>query len=189
MAYATLAQLREYINVTSTSEDTLLQNLVTRAGQMVDTYTGASFEATTATRYYNASEDVDGNTLLLDDDLLTVTTLTNGDSSTIASTDYVLLPPNKSPKYAIRLLGSKGIAWIWASDPENAISVAGAWGHSMVAPYDIVMATLRIAAWMYRQRDAQVYDTVSVPDRGEIVIPQGLPRDAERILRAYRRWM
>ncbi len=189
MAYATLAQLRAEINITATTDDTLLSDKLTRAQGIINAATGRVFEAATATRYYDAVANVDGLTLNLDDDLLSISTLTNGNASVIVAANYTLLPTNTSPKYAIRLRASKGIAWEYLTDPENAISVAGTWGFSATAPADIVQATIRTAAWLYKQRDSQVFDTISVPGTGEIIVPPGLPRDVQRICGAYRRWM
>ncbi len=47
----------------------------------------------------------------MDDDLLTITTLTNGDTTVITSTYYDLLPKNDSPKYAIQLKESSPYYW------------------------------------------------------------------------------
>lgn len=124
-----------------------------------------------------------GDTLLVDEDLLTVTTLTNGDGTEISSADYVLVPRNVTPKIGIQLLSSAS----WEQDVDSWISVEGTWGYSAVAPSDIVHATLRLAGYMYRQRDATTYDTVAFPDAGMMTVPQGIPRDVAVLLEPYRK--
>jgi hypothetical protein len=65
--------------------------------------------------------------------------------------------------------------------------VAGDWGYSTTAPADIVQATLRLAAFFYRQKDAQVFDTVASPELGVITVPKGIPVDIRLLLDPYRK--
>src|SRR5574340_1235085 len=103
MAYTTLADVKAYLGISVTTDDTLLTALIPRAQTAIETYTGRKFEATTATHYFH-NEDVTGQYLYLHyDDLLTVTTLTNGNGTVIDAANYRLEPRNTSPKYAIRL--------------------------------------------------------------------------------------
>ena len=81
MAYATLAQVKDYLDIGADTDDVLLQNLIDRAEIAIETYTRRVFEAETQTRYYERCDlDDSGFVLLVDRDLLTITTLTNGDS-------------------------------------------------------------------------------------------------------------
>ncbi len=191
MAYATLSQLRSVLTFEAgnTADDVLLTALLGRAQAVVEQRTGRWFEAISATRYYTPGRDTVGRTLYLDADLLTVTTLTNGDGTEIATASYVLQPANVTPKRQITLKFSSGYFWTYSDDPEGAISVAGTWGYSATAPEDIVQATLRLAAYLYRQKDAQVFDVTAQPEQGVITIPQGIPRDVRLILDAYREWL
>jgi hypothetical protein len=82
-----------------------------------------------ATYYFDAIQNVRDYTLFVNPfDLLAITTLTNGDTNTIASTNYVFEPRNNTPRYAITLKTSSGKSWQYNSDPENAISILGIWG-------------------------------------------------------------
>jgi len=62
---------------------------------------------------------------------LAVTTVTNGDTNTIASTEYALYPANSYPKRQLRLKASSNTTFEKDSDGdfEQVISVAGAWGY------------------------------------------------------------
>jgi len=98
----------------------------------------------------------------------------------------VLRPSSGPPYRQIVLKASSGLIWTYVDDPEDAISITGSWGYSASAPPDIVQATLRLAAYMYRQKDAQVYDVSAEPSAGVITVPQGIPRDVRLTLDSYR---
>lgn len=129
--YATLTDLRRYVNIgdiESTSDDVLLVGLARNASRMIDDACMRRFYPLAETKYYDRSG---ARRLWLYDDLLAVTTLTNGDGTTIASTAYVLDPYNYTPKFQLRLLRSQGIVWQVSStgDDERAISLAATWGY------------------------------------------------------------
>lgn len=63
--------------------------------------------------------------LLLDDDLLELVALTNGDGSAIPTANALLLPPD-GPASVLRLVG--GSAFAWTETPVNAITVTAIWG-------------------------------------------------------------
>ena len=108
-------------------DDQVIEDVIVRASRRLDDLTGRRFYPRIETRYYNTPKyDV----LSLDDDLLDVITLTNGDGSTIASSDYVLQPINEYPKYEIKL---RDIATIYftltnASSRDKAIILLAYWG-------------------------------------------------------------
>lgn len=195
MSYARLNALKSYLGIDydSTTDDVLLASLLERASKAIDTFTQRTFEAETDTRYFER-EDLDdaGFILLVDRDLLTVTTLTNGDdaATVIPDTEYWLTSSsgrrNLGPPYAgIRLKIDSTYSWEFATD--YWVSVLGTWGYSTEPPDDIVHATIRLAAYYYAQKDAQVFDTTAVPEAGVITVPQGIPRDVKLILEPYRR--
>jgi len=189
MAYIEVRDLRDYLGISGTSDDSLLVQLITSAQTAIDTFCNRTFESTAdTTRKFNAHTDTDGLTLYFDDDLISITTLTNGDGDTIASSDYYLLPTNESPKYAVKLKGSSGISWECDDngDCEEAISVAGRWGFSTSPPEDIRQAAIRLASFYYRQKDAQLTDITAI-EAGVVIQPEGMPRDVKVLLRPYMR--
>ncbi len=191
MGYATLSEIKDYLGISSSADDGLLGDMLERAQGIIEAATGRVFEAASnTTRSFDALADVVGGVLYLDEDLAAVTTITNGDegATTISSNQYVTEPRNQTPYYAIRLLDSSNLSWQFTDDPEDAISISGKWAYSESAPADIVQATLRLAAFLYRQKEsnADVDRTMQLAD-GSIVLPSGLPRDVLAIIYRYKR--
>lgn len=193
MAYASLNELKIYRGMTAanTADDDLLTDLISAAQSQVESYCGRVFEAAAiaSTRYYDAIEDVsdDKLTLYLGTDCASITAVTNGDDTSLASTDYVTQPRNGAPYHAIKLKSGGAYAWTYDDSPENAIEVKGKWAYSETAPAAIRHATIRLAAYMYAQKDASTFDITALPDAGVIQIPQGMPADVKQILEPYRR--
>lgn len=187
--YCTLAQVRKYTDFKSasnTDDDALIEQLITAASKRIDTYTGRTFTEATETRKFDAVRDTEGQRLWMDDDLLAVTSITNGDGTAIVASDYVLEPANEAPKYAIKLLASSSESWTFNTDPEQAITVVGEWGYmaGTLAPADIQHSAIRLTAWYYQQREAP-FETVALPELGAVVIPQAIPSDIVAILNNY----
>lgn len=191
MAYCTLAQIKDYLDIGADTDDVLLAALINRAEAAIEAHTGRVFEAATTTRYYERDALDDGGFLLhLDYDLLTVTTLTNGDSAgtAIPATEFWLTDAKgkrqpSGPYHAIRLKIDS--TYSWEFDTDYWVSVLGTWGYSATAPNDIVHATLRLVGYYYSQKDASIYDVTAVPEAGVIQVPQGMPRDVKVILGPY----
>jgi hypothetical protein len=182
MSYASETDLKGYLGISGTSEDTLLAALLARAQKVIEDYTGRTFEASDGTRYYDASY-VEGDTLLLDADLISLTSLTNGDGTEIPSEGCWLLPRNSPPYYAIRLKSS----YSWTFDTDGEIIVTGSWGYSTTPPATITHATIRLVAYYYRQKDTGVFDVTVFPEAGVLQVPKGLPEDVRILLEPYRR--
>lgn len=191
MAYASLADIKIYRGINtatsgslaSTKDDVILAACLTRAQAQIDAYCDRTFEAAaTATRSFDAVRDVsdDGRTLYLDADLCSITTITNG--TAVAVTKYVTVPTNVTPYREIRLKASAGESFTYSDDPEGAITVRGKWAYSTKAPADIVQATIRLAAYMYAQKDVSTFDVTAFPGEGMMTVPQGLPKDVREIL-------
>jgi len=190
MAYTTAANVRAYMSSSVNADDTLLTSLIARATAWIEQYVGFSFEVSADTdRALDASADVDGMTLYFGTWCASITTVTNGDTTVIASTKYVTEPRNDGPFYAITLKSSSGYVWEndSAGDSEDAITVEGRWGWSTAVPSDIEHATIRMVAWMYHQRNNQTEQ----PDRtvimeGAIISPATMPKDILSIFDMYR---
>lgn len=184
--YTTVAAVKTYLGISGAGDDTLLATLVAAARSQIEAKTGRVFEATAdTTRYLDAVADVDGPYLLLRGDLCAITSVTNGDGTTVTSGEYFTVPLNATPYYALKLRGTSGNAWTYTTDPENAITVVGRWAYSLTPPADIVQAATRLAAYLYCQKDAQVFDVTAQPDMGIITVPQGIPRDVQMLLAPY----
>lgn len=191
MGYVTLAQFKSYRGITSSKEDALIGDIIDRATGQIERYCDRLFLAptTAATHYLDAVRDVsdDRRTLYLDDDLATVVTIVNGDDETVATTHYVTEPRHATPYRSIRLTQLADSLWTYDDAPEDAIEVNGRWGYATAVPADVQHATIRLATYLYAQKDVSVFDVTMQMGMGVVTVPQGMPRDVREILEPYRR--
>lgn len=196
MAYVSAANLKVYLGITEATDDTLLGTLLGAAQAMIDTYCGQTFEANadTTRRFYANSVDygghVDGRDLVLDAPLCAITSVTNGDGVVVSASDYITEPRNATPYYALRLKNSSNLLWTYDDDVEtDTIAVVGEWAYSTSAPADVVHATTRLAAYLYRQKENQSGDLDRAVNLGGGVtlMPATLPSDIKTILAPYKR--
>ncbi|MBN1679578.1 MAG: phage gp6-like head-tail connector protein [Anaerolineae bacterium] len=282
--YATLAGIRRYVGLSAaqTSDDDLLMQLVQAASRLIEGCTGRRFYPLRQARSYTCpgasgpdTSGPDTGFLVLDGDLLSLHTLTNGDGSTISTEALHLLPSGTVVKSGIALDRTQAV-FTHTGDPVEAITVDATWGfhpdwpdvwaasgdsvqddplsdsatsitvsdadgadasgvtprfaagqliriedeyvHVLAVdtdtntltvargangttatshaastsmfvyqpPADIQQACWRVAAWLYRQKDAG-FVRVTGSMRGQVVIPPALPADIQQILEPYRR--
>ena len=193
MAYCTNTLVKTYLAISGSGDDALLTSLIARAQAAIDRHCGRTFEAAAdTTRKFTVGDDTDQEMLYLDEDLCAITTVTtdaDGDADVLTvNTDYVTVPRNTTPYYALKILGDSSYSWTYTTNPENGITVLGRWAWSTAPPDDIVHACVRLAAYYYQQKDAQVFDTIAVPDAGVITIPAGIPADVKLILMPFRKY-
>lgn len=142
MNYITLATLKPTIGIkVSSTDDTLLETFLQWATAQIENYKGRHYDPRVETRYFDLPSS--GSSLFgvfeprlqsisaqkplrLDEDLLAVINVVNGDGVDI--TDYVLEPANVWPKTRIRLVN--GETWQTPSNGqvEQVIAVTGIWG-------------------------------------------------------------
>lgn len=195
MTYATLADVKLYLDLaTNTNDDASLLLFIDKAQGIIDSYCNRTFEADAdTTRYFDAVHDVDypqSLILFLDHDLASVTSITNGDGTAVTANQYVMNPRNRTPYYAIELLPSSGIAWTYTTDWQNAIAITGRWAYATSAPQAIIQTCVRLAVWLYRQKDTSADSNAERPimtASGTVIMPSSLPRDIRDILEPYRR--
>lgn len=183
MAYATIADMREYLGLVETDHDGLLARLVDAAQKHIETETGRVFEVASDTTRYLDSDAIDGRDLWLGADLCAITTVTNGDSVVIAGTNYTTRPRNLTPYYLLKL--DVGSSYLW-DGTTGEIAIVGKWGYSLVAPDPIVQATIRLAGWMYRQRDNAGEGDRPIVTGNATILPNRLPADIEALIAPYR---
>jgi hypothetical protein len=129
--YASLPDFKAYgiaNDVIDEADDAIIEKLITSASRYIDNKTGRKFYPRVETRYYDAVRDP---ILRLDEDLLEVIGLTNGEGTAIAAASYNLLPLNEYPKYAVHLIPSSNIYWMLDSNSnyEGVIDLEGFWGY------------------------------------------------------------
>ena len=186
--YTTLAKVTALLDITTTDtgDDGVIEDMITQASRIIDRITGRTFYARTETRYFDVPPD---RMLELDDDLISITTLTNGDSTVLTTaSDYYLLPSNDSPKWAVVLKESSSNRWTWDSsnNRERAITIAGTWGFTTDTPPDIEAACLEIVVHAYRRRFGDnMTGIATVTAAGVVITPDSIPSKALLILRPY----
>ena len=189
-AYVTYVDVRKYLNISGSDDDALLIELIAGAQAAIDRYTKRTFSSTAnATRRFTVGRDTDGRKLYLDGDLASINAVvTDADSTaptTVTTSEYFTHPRNVAPYHALELRSNADVSWTYTSEPEMGITVSGKWAFSTAPPEDIQRATVRLAAYYYRQRGAQVFDVTASPTTGQITIPQGMPKDVEKLLKPF----
>lgn len=189
--YATLAELKARLNITDTSEDTILEAVIEAASRSIDSETGRVFYAASETRYYTAED----YTVLFVDDLLEVTSLKsdiNADrvyETEWTTTDYDLEPYNarsatgeKVPYTRVRLA-----PYSTRSFPtvRKGVEIVGSWGYCATGshPKAINEACLLMAARLFKRKDAP-FGVLANPEFGAINLPR-LDPDVRLLIRPY----
>lgn len=199
MAYTTTSALKAYLGITSSADDSLLSNAIDRAQAMIDTFCHRHFEPESAhgpaashTHYFTPLSERDGGDLLddytlnLTHDLAELTSITNGDGTAIPTNQVVLLPMNTIPANFIRIKSSSGYQWTYTNSPEASVAIAGKWSYSLDVPADIVAATLRLSAYLYRQREGTPdSDRAVLSADGVVLAAPRIPSDITAMLTPY----
>ena len=183
--YCSVANLKAYLGQDAATDEALLADAIDAAEAYIDKATRRRFRVPAVSwRRFDAVRDVDGDVLYLDYDLVKDSQIINGDGSIVAVANRQLLTPNSPPYWGIRILTG---SWRYSTHSEDAIRVRGYWGYSLKAPQDIVQATRRLAAYLYKQKDSQVFDVASFYEGGILTLPQGIPAGVALTLDHYRR--
>lgn len=182
-AYVTVGELATYLGLDSSRDDLLLAQLIDSACAKIDSETGTTFAADTdATRYFDY-DAVQGSLLFVDGNLCAITSVTNGDGATVAGSQYTTQPRNKAPWYALELKRTASVNWDGIS---GEIAIVGKWGYSQTPPEEIIHATLRLAAWYYRQRDNMGEMDRTIATGGGFVLPARIPNDVKDTLKPFK---
>lgn len=190
--YTTLQNIKDLLNPqgisTSATDDSVIERMVEQASRAIDNFcNGRRFYAATETRYFDTP---DGRSLFVDEDLISITTLTNGDATTISSGNYKLYPLNETAKNEIRLTESTTVAWEYDSNDneEGVISVAGSWGYASTAPHDIRGVCEQITINAYKARYGQSNSgSATITAGGVIITTDDIPRSVYAVLARYRK--
>jgi hypothetical protein len=183
MAYTTIEELSEYLGITSSEHGALLNDAIQAAQAWIDNYTGRTFAPSADTIRYFDDDCYDGDTLYLDADLCSITTVTNGDAVLIANTEYTTMPRNVTPWYALKFKDTSTYAWDGFT---GEIAITGKWGYSTTVPAPVKQATLILAAYLYRRKDNLLDGDRTIIASGGTILPQTMPEDAAKLLDGYR---
>ena len=132
--YATLTDYKNNKDIQSSNvdDDSVIEQLIEGASRFIDEKTAKTFYPRIQTRYQSVPEYglEDADELWLDDSLLEVITITNGNGVVVSANDYYSKPRNDYPKYAICLKDSATIGWVSdaAGNDDYVIAVNALWG-------------------------------------------------------------
>ena len=187
--YCTLADYKAYAEIDSTdaTDDGVIEKIIEMVSRYIDDKTGRTFYARTETHYFDYPKS---RTLKLDDDLLSVTTLTNGDGNTIDATEYHLEPYNETPYHSLKLTDITTTYWQGSSGGsyQRVIQLAGSWGYSSTTPDDIEIITKEITKSVYNRRKGKnVGGTATITGAGVVISPADISNQARDIINHYRR--
>lgn len=185
--YVTLADLKTYLNISGATEDARLETAIESASRAIDAYTRRVFYATSAVKYFQSEPDF-GHTVIIDDDLLTVTEIATDDQNTRvytawAGSDYELEPVNSGPPYNMIRVAPLAVKTfpIWP----RGVRITGTWGFAATAPQAVGDACLILGARYYKRKDAP-FGVVGTPELGLMRVTSK-DHDVAALLMPYRR--
>ncbi len=186
--YCTLLDIRQdgRLNIVGDAYDAAIAALIRACSRWIDAYCRVpenGFAATTVATHYFGFDQVDGNSLLFDEPLVSITALTNGDGAVLAGDTYRLLPRNTMPKWGVEL--KSGYGWQWSVDGE--IAVTGVWGTSATVPEPVAEACRMMVAWMFKRYQAGLQDVTASPEIGQAIYAEAVPKQVKALLAPYKR--
>ena len=126
---ATLHQLRQRLGLgeSDTGDDARLLMALQAASAQIEAAAGRRFSPRVATIEHDIHPR-HTTELLLEDDLLQLDSITNGDGSSIDTLDVITVPESvmDGPISVLRLIGGQG--FVWEDTPLRAVQVTGLWG-------------------------------------------------------------
>ncbi len=130
-AYASIADIKTALGVTSTTDDVVMRKIVEAASRMIDIYTNRFFYVQSATKTFDGV----GSRLWVDD-LLSINasglkTDEHGDldyHTTLATTDYIVYPLNTFPKTRIEISDQSNYS-SFAGGIKSGVQIAGKFGY------------------------------------------------------------
>lgn len=131
--YKTFAVARGQTITTDATDDVVIDGLLEDASRFMDDETGRFFYPRVETRYYDVPFAGASRARRFDfkADLLEVISFLNGDATSIASTQYNLIPRNETPKFSLELKQMSTLIWELDSsgNSEYALSMSAFWGY------------------------------------------------------------
>ena len=197
--YATLTEIKNYMSISDTTDNDLLENLVESASRSIDRIANRRFylDATASARLYRAYSNI----FVYVDDIGTTSSLVvavdeNGNgtySKTLTlNTDYILDPltsPSLNRPYTQLTMVSNTETWpifpgLTSNGLRPGVQVTARWGWPSV-PDDLNMACLILTADLYKRKDAPG-GILGLGDLG-VVRMSPIGRDVTAMVRAYKK--
>jgi hypothetical protein len=191
--YITLANLKTYLKIDDSVEDTLLESIIESASRSIDKIANRRFylDGSASVRTYRPNNVVMSNV----DDFGSTTGLVvktdPDDTGTYQTTltlnsDFIVEPTNAAAKgrpwTTITIVGSTGFSL--PTDLRPQLEVTARWGWPTV-PDDIEQATYILSADLYKRKDS-IGGVLGLSELGAIRMSP-LGRDIAAMVRAYKR--
>ena len=191
--YITLANLKNYLKIDDSVEDTLLEQIIESASRSIDRIANRRFylDSTATARTYRPI----GNLRVITDDIGSITGLilktdpnSTGTYQTTMTlnTDYIVEPTNAlakgRPVNYLTIVGSTALSLPVNYWPQ--VQVTAKWGWPEV-PDDIEQATYILSADLYKRKDS-IGGVLGLSELGAIRMSP-LGRDIAAMVRAYKR--
>lgn len=191
--YITLANLKNYLKIDDSAEDTLLEQIIESASRSIDKIANRRFylDSTATARTYRPI----GNLRVITDDIGSTTGLilktdpnSTGTYQTTMTlnTDYIVEPTNAlakgRPVNYLTIVGSTALSLPVNYWPQ--VQVTAKWGWPEV-PDDIEQATYILSADLYKRKDS-IGGVLGLSELGAIRMSP-LGRDIAAMVRAYKR--
>jgi hypothetical protein len=193
--YATLSEFTtRYIpdaaSGTVTAQTTQIEQIIQAISRKIDEETSSQFYATSAgvVRYFNAEYPCK----LFIDDVKTITAVAvDADNdgvyeTTVASTDYLLMPANHLPYQWIELAPWSASLGRWPTYPKS-IKITGTWGNDQTWATDIVREACLIQAFRLYKRAGAPFGVMGGGEFGTATALPGLDPDVIELLRPVSR--
>ena len=190
-ALCSVNDVKLYLSIPSddTTDDTLLGSMVDAVNEFIEAETDRIFAdpGSDTTKYFDKSSIDQSGLLWLGDDLLSLTSITNGNGDSIATNKVQLWPLNSTPTYVIKLLASSELYWQFDYN-DSVIGITGRWAYSSTVPKQVKQAAIRLAAWVYKQKDNfQETDRPIMTADGMVIMPNKFPKDIDTWLKSMKR--
>lgn len=178
MTYPTVAELKTWLGIAGSSEDTQVTIIINGAIATCEQLTNRVWVAATATKVFPVEYpyvDKTYKTLTFFEDLCTITTVTNGDGVVVAATEYDAMPL-LAPYYQLKLRRESGKSFT-RSSAGAGVSIAGTWGATTACPNDLKELILELATHRYRMRqNTNAGQVVTTSKSGIIAQPADVPQ-------------
>lgn len=129
--YATLADVKDQLSIIATTYDVAIMRMLEAASRRIDGVAETHFYVDSAARYFDTNNNY---SVALIDDCLSLSALamdSEGDDTfdgeTWMSTDYILAPDNRFPKWKLQL--TKAGNYSFPKDARRYIKATGLWGY------------------------------------------------------------
>jgi hypothetical protein len=178
-----LADVKGWLNLAVTSDDVLLNRLITRVSEFIRSYTQLNFDVENYTEYRSGVGWGQAMLVTRNQPIVSVASLTVDSVSIPALPNNIPDPTGQGYSYGTTHISLYGYSFTRGRD--NIIVVYSA-GYASV-PFDLAQAAIELTCFKYREKDRIGHASKSMS--GEVVsfITKEMPNSVESALNKYRR--